>query len=567
MSVTELLISLLGWIALLLWGVRMVRTGITRSFTGQVRGLVAVGSRNPIAAAGIGLIVTLLLQSSTATGLIASSLVSREIMTLASALALMLGADIGSTIAAFIFSINLGILAPLLLIAGVGVFLGSKEDRTRSLARICVGLGLTLLSLRLIGAGSAELRQIPGFSAALALLDTQPVLAMLIAAVLTWIAHSSLSMVILVMSLSAAGVVTLPRALAMVLGANAGGCLAPYIDQLGGPAAARRVALGNLIMRASMAVLVLMLALPLAARALSSVHTLSPGYTVLIFHVAFNLFTAAVFLPFTVYVAKLCLWLLPNAPQSTDPGQPRYLEANLADSPTEALACATRETLALGDLVSGMLDQSLEVFEKDDSRLLKQVEKTDNAVDRLHETIKLYLMKVSSTGLSPEDSRRFVEILTFVTNLEHIGDIIDKNLMELAAKKIRNKLAFSREGLDELRQIHGRVKDNMRLAFNVFTFRDVRLARKLLQEKPLLREAEVYSANSHFARLRAGVSQSLETSGIHLDIIRDLKRINSHLTSVAYPILEAAGELLDSRLRRTESDAGKDVEEPRAQPN
>jgi len=159
------------------------------------------------------------------------------------------------------------------------------------------------------------------------------------------------------------------------------------------------------------------------------------------------------------------------------------------------------------------------------------------------------LMKVSNAGMSAEDSRRFVEILTFITNLEHIGDIIDKNLMELAAKKIRHKLAFSPEGLDELHQFHGRVRDNMRLAFNVFNSRDVRLARKLLNEKPLLREAEVALANSHFARLRAGRIETMETSAIHLDIIRDLKRINSHLTSVAYPILESAGELLETRLR------------------
>jgi phosphate:Na+ symporter len=545
----ELLIAFVGHVALLLWGVRMVRTGITRSFLSEIRRTVALGTRNRVSAAAIGLGVTVLLQSSTAAGLIVSSLVAREIMTLSTALAVMLGADVGTTIAAFVFSIDVSWLSPLLVAAGVILFLASSGDRTRSLARIAIGLGLTLLSLRLLGTFSGELRNSPTFMGLLALLANQPLLAFLIAAVITWLAHSSLSMVILFMSLSASGIITLPLALALVLGANVGGCLAPFIDQLGATAQARRVALGNLLMRGLAALAVLALALPVSLRLLESVHAASAAHSVLIFHCAFNALVAVVFLPLVGWVAALCRRLLPDAPPSEDMAQPRYLDASVIESPTEALACATRETLRLGDIVTTMLEKSLDVLEKDDASELRSIEGMDDAVDRLHEAIKLYLMRISSAGMSHEDSRRFVEILSFVTNLEHIGDIIDKNLMELAGKKIRNKLSFSPEGRDELRQFHARVLDNMRLAFNVFTLRDLRLARKLLAEKPLLREAEVYTANSHFARLRARRPETIETSGLHLDIIRDLKRINSHLTSVAYPILEAAGELLESRLR------------------
>lgn len=554
MSGFELMISFAGFVALLLWGVRMVRTGITRSFTAQVRRVVALGSRNRWSAAAIGLGLTALLQSSTAMGLIVASLVSRELMTLTAALAVMLGADVGTAIAAFIFSIKVSWLAPLLIAIGVFGFLATSDDRARSLARIAIGLGLTLLSLRLIGMASAELRQAPGFAATLALLDGQPVIAFLLGAVVTWLAHSSLSMVILFMSLTAEGLISLPVALALVVGANVGGCIAPYVDQAGAAPSARRVALGNLIMRSAMALVALMVALPFGVGWFERLHAMAPAIAVLAFHMAFNAATALAFLPFVGTVAGWCQGMLPDRPATGDRSEPRYLDANVVDSPTEALACATRETLALGDLVTEMLEHSLEVFERDDMRLLKQIEKMDDAVDGLHEAIKLYLMRVSGSGMSPDDSRRFVEILTFVTNLEHVGDIIDKNLMELASKKIRNKLSFSREGLDELRQFHGRVRDNMRLSFNVFTLRDVRLARKLLAEKPLLREAELSSASSHYERLRAGRPESIETSAIHLDIIRDLKRVNSHLTSVAYPILEAAGELLATRLRDHEDE-------------
>jgi phosphate:Na+ symporter len=194
------------------------------------------------------------------------------------------------------------------------------------------------------------------------------------------------------------------------------------------------------------------------------------------------------------------------------------------------------------------------VFEKSDAKLVKEVEKSDNAVDELHEAIKLYLVKVSKSEMSHEESQRYVEILTFTTNLEHIGDIVDKNLMELAAKKIKTRSTFSPEGLADIRRFHARVMDNARLAFNVFATRDVALARRLLAEKASTRAAELEAADSHFERLREGRLVSIQSSAIHLDVMRDLKRINSHLTAVAYPILEVAGELRDSRLRERKPD-------------
>ena len=505
----DLLLAFVGWVALLLWGVRMVRTGITRSFSGQLRAVVAWGSKTRLMAAGAGLLAAVLLQSSTATGLIVSSLVAREIMQLPAALAVMLGADVGTSIAAFIFSVRIGWVAPLLLAIGVFGFMGTQDDKRRNLARIAIGLGLTLLSLQLIGEAATVLKESPQLAAAMRLLDGQPVLAFLLAAVITWLAHSSLSTVILVMSLAGAGIVSLPLSLALVLGANAGGTLAPYIDQLGSPPAGRRVILGNLLMR-GVAALLCLAALPLAAKYLAPFHAWSAAHAVLAFHAGFNILTALVFLPIVGPVARLARLQLPDEARADDEGTPRYLDPHAIDAPAEALACATRETLAVGDLVAEMLDQTLTVFERDDGRLMKQIERKDDAVDKRHEAIKLYLMKISGAGMSAADSSRFVEILTFITNLEHIGDIIDKNLMDLAAKKMRLKLNFSREGLEELRTFHAQVRDNLTLAYNVFTLRDVRLARKLVNEKPHLREAEVVLSNSHFARLRAGRAESIE---------------------------------------------------------
>jgi phosphate:Na+ symporter len=543
----ETVLNVLGSVALLLWGVRMVRTGLTRAFGAALRRAIAACSRNRVTAFFGGIAVTGLLQSSTATSLLVSSFAGRGLIPLSIAFAIMLGADVGTTIAAQVLSFDLGWVSPLLIGAGVIAFLSSEQDKARHLGRVAIGLGLMLLSLKLLALATQPLRSAPAFMAMLQGLQDEYVIAVVVGTLATWFAHSSLSIVLLVMSFAGSGLIEPKLALALVIGANIGGALAPYMAQSGADVAARRVPLANLMTRAIVGVALL----PFLGQAVEWLSLVDASATRLPvnFHTAFNIAAALVFLPLTDVVAWACRRLLPDKPVPDDPGKPRHLDPNVLDSPAEALGCALRETLNLGDHVSDMLRRTIDVLERNDSKAVKAIEAADNAVDRLYEAIKLYLVQISRNELGEEDGRRYVEILTFTTNLEHIGDIIDKNLMELAAKKIKNRYAFSAEGMAELRAFHARVLENLRLALNVFTTRDITLARRLVGEKASLREAETRAADSHFARLREGRTESLETSSIHMDVIRDLKRINGHLASVAYPILEAAGELADTRLK------------------
>src|ERR687898_1993705 len=543
----ETILNVLGSVCLLLWGVRMVRTGLTRAFGATLRRAIAACSRNRFTAFLGGIAVTGLLQSSTATSLLVSSFAGRGLIPLSIAFAIMLGADVGTTIAAQVLSFDLGWVSPLLIGAGVIAFLSSEQDKARHLGRVAIGLGLMLLSLKLLALATQPLRSAPAFMAMLQGLQDEYVIAVVVGTLATWFAHSSLSIVLLVMSFAGSGLIEPKLALALVIGANIGGALAPYMAQSGADVTARRVPLANLITRAIVGVALL----PFLSQAVEWLSLVDASATRLPvnFHTAFNIAAALVFLPLTDVVAWACRRLLPDKPMPDDPGKPRHLDPNVLDSPAEALGCALRETLNLGDRVSDMLRQTIDVLERNDPKAVKAIEAADNAVDQLYEAIKLYLVQISRNELGEEDGRRYVEILTFTTNLEHIGDIIDKNLMELAGKKIRNRYAFSAEGMAELRAFHARVLENLRLALNVFTTRDITLARRLVAEKASLREAESRAADSHFARLREGRTESIETSSIHMDVIRDLKRINGHLASVAYPILEAAGELADTRLR------------------
>ena len=552
----EILINIAGGIALLLWGVRMVRTGVTRAFGSAIRRGIAVATRRRLTAFATGMAVTGILQSSTATALIVSSFGGRGMIALPAALAVMLGADVGSTLVVQVLSLDISWLSPLFLLVGVVGFLGTEDSKRRNLSRILIGLGLMLLAIRLIMLASHPLRDAETLSVLLHPLTREPLLAILVAAVLTWLAHSSLTIVVLVMSLASLQVISMQLALVLVLGANVGGAITPLVMTLGQLPSARRVPLGNLLIRAAGAAACVW-AVPYVIPYLGMI-SFDDAHRVANFHTIFNLALAVVFLPLVSLVAALVMRMLPERDIVDDEKQPRYLEQSALDTPAVALTCASRETLRMGDEVSEMLTRTMEVFRRDDANMVKEVERSDDVVDGLHEAIKIYLTRLARNELDPTESRRTVEILSFTTNLEHVGDIIDKNLMELAAKKIKARSSFSKEGLAEIESMHAQVVANLQLALNVFMSGDIKLARKLLEQKVQIREMEQRYSEAHYARIGAGRPESVESSSLHLDVLRDLKRINSHVTSVAYPILEDAGQIASSRLRAPENEARRE---------
>jgi phosphate:Na+ symporter len=550
MEGSGILITLLGGVGLLLWSVRMIRTGMTRAFGASLRALLARACSNRVKAFTVGTAITGLLQSSTAMALMLASFTSRKLIALPLALAVMLGADVGTALVALVYSVDVKWLWAPLLFLGVVLFNASEGDRARGAGRMLIGLGLMLLGLTIIGQLAAQMGQSPTLKLILSSLGTEqiPLLAVLAMAALTWLSHSSLAMVLFIMSLAGGGLIDHKLTVALVLGVNLGAAIVPFVALLGSSPMARQVVLGNLLVRGGGA----MLALPFTAYIATWLGAISPNPSFLAvnFHFLFNATIALLALPLVNPLAKLATRIIPGTRAGAgQPREPKHLDPSLIDTPSEALASAMRETLSMGDIVFDMLKKSLPAIEGSDVKAVKEIESTDDDVDSLHEAIKHYLVRTSKADLGEEDSRRYMEILSFTTNLEHIGDIIDKNLMELATKKIKKQYAFSPEGTLDLREFHGQVVDNFQLALNVFATRDIALARRLLQAKANMRSADFRATDQHFARLKEGRPESIETSAIHLDIVRDLKRINSHLTAVAYPILEAAGELTPSRLR------------------
>ncbi len=542
-----LLLNIAGGVALLLWAARMVRTGITRAYGAEIRRVLGRYTKRSLSAFAIGTGVAAILQSSTATVLLAVSFASRGFITVAAGLALMLGADVGTTLVVQVLSFDISWASPVLLLLGVAVFLSASSPLLRHLGRVAIGLGLLLLSLQLIVAASEPLRDSTVLAAVVAPLAQDPILAVLLAALLTWVAHSSVAIVLLVMSFVAVGVLPPALGFALVLGANVGSGIVPLVLTLSSAPVTRRIPLGNLLFRLCGAIAVLPL-IGLVEPLIAAIEA-DPARQIANFHTLFNLALAAVFLPFTGLMARLTEKIFPDGELVEGPARPKHLDPGAVETPTVALACATREVLRMADTVETMLRGVIDVFRDNDAKQIARLSKLDDDVDSLHEAIKLYLTKLSGRGLDESDSRRCVELITFTTNLEHIGDIIDKNLLELGQKKIRNKQEFSKEGWRELSQLHARVVEQMQLSLSVFVSGDIKMARRLLALKEGFRDLEREASERHLERLRSGKIESIETSALHLDILRDLKRINSHLTSVAYPILDAEGELRRSRLK------------------
>jgi phosphate:Na+ symporter len=552
------LLDLMGGVALLLWGLHMVRSGIMRAFGSELRRVLNTALRNRALALLAGIGVTALLQSSTATGLLMTSFAARGLVDLVPALAVMLGANVGTTLIVQVLSFDISAVAPVLFLLGLLAFNLGGRTRTRDLGRVTIGLGLMLLSLHILLDTLAPAESAPSVRALLSAITGEPVLCVLLAAALTWAAHSSAAVVLLVMSLAYSHFVSPVAALALVLGANLGSAINPLLEgSSSANPASRRVPLGNLISRLVGVALVLPLLQPISelfARLDSNATRMVAD-----FHTAFNVVLALVFVFLLDGLAALLRWLVPDPEKRAEPSAPLYLDEAAINTPSVALACAERETLHMGDVVEDMLRKAMTALMTNDRKLVADVSRMDNIVDRLDEAIKLYVTKITRESLDERDGRRAMEIIAFSINLEHIGDIIDKNLMELAVKKIKHKYEFSKEGAAELADFHKRIIDNLRLAFSVFINDNVKIARTLIEEKTQLRTAELACADSHLARLREGRPESIETSSLHLDVLRDLKRIHSHICSVAYPVLEATGELQPNRLKEIDREAPSDL--------
>lgn len=538
MNIYIVFLHIAGAVTLLLWATRMVRTGMERSQKAVLQRLLGQGERGRIKAAALGGGVAMLLQSSTAVALLAAGFAASGQLSLSLGLATMLGADLGSALVVQFLTINPEWLMSLLLLVGGTMFLRGRNRDMRQIGRMIMGIGLILISLHLIGQATAPLRDAPLLPGIISYLAGDPFTAFLLAAGFTWIIHSSVAFVLLVVTLAVQGLVPFELGASLVLGANIGSGLIAFMLTRAGTAAAKRITLGNLIFRGILALVIL------GVLWLSHIPGtyLGPDAArqIVNFHLLYNVVLLVAALPLTGPMARLTEWLVPSAPVEADAWgiSPIRLDDRLISQPPLALASAKRELLRMAEVVERMLEPIMALYQTADPEKIREIKQLEQAVNAAQSEIKLYLSRIRYPEPHGPEALRGQELAQFAINLEYVGDAVVKTLVKLAETRSEQKVKFSAAGWRELNDLHHRVVENLHLALNVLMSEDRASAQLLLAQKASVGDAGRASAAEHLGRLREGGQQSIATSNIHLETVRAFKNINSLLASVAYPVLE-----------------------------
>ncbi|MEP7239491.1 MAG: Na/Pi cotransporter family protein [Devosia sp.] len=544
MDFTLAVLGLAGAIALFLWGTHMAQTGVQRALGPRLRRVLGLTLSNRVKAffAGIGL--TLLLQSSTATGLMAASFTASGLVDLLPAMAVMLGANVGTALMVQVLAFDVAVVSPILVLAGFLMFRRSANALVHDLGRALIGLGLMLLALHQMLAILASVETAPQFAAAVGIVAAVPALAFVFAALAAWGIHSSVAVVLLIISLASSGALPLDVALIAVLGANFGTAVNPLLEADAATPKARRLPTGNLINR----LVGIAVALPLAGLAAHWLGSgLSPAHAVAVFHLGFNLILALVFLPLLAPAQVGLKRLLPDV-VTVNPAAPLYLDRAARETPLVALGGAAREALRLADVLEEMLHGAHDALLKSNRRLIEETRSRDDVLDGLNTAIKRYLTSIDADELNEDDQRRLNQILIFSMNIEQAGDVIDRNLLPHVSKRLKRGLVGS-DTDSELALLMDRLVLNLRTAASLFMTEDARVARTLAEEKVTFRRAEREAMAAHFNVMRSDERSTGMQSALHLDLLRDMKLINSLIVAAAaYPVLDHAGELLPSRL-------------------
>ena len=546
------LLNLLSALALLVWGTHIVRTDVLRVYGAQLRRILSTSIKRRSLAFLAGVGVTSLVQSSNATAVIVCSFVAQGLVSLTPALTIMLGADVGTALMTGVLSFDLSWISPLLIFGGVVVYLSRRHTSVGRLARAVIGLGLILLALEMITAATRPMIQGAGIKVLFSTLTGDIVLDALIGAIFAMLTYSSLAAVLLAATLATSGIISLKVALCLVIGANLGSGILALLTAASQNVAGRRVALGSMLFRLSGAIVVL----PFINYIELWIALLGKDlrFSVVAFHVLYNTVRCGLLLPLVEPMSRLCVRLLPESQKDEeDAAVARHLDLAAIDTPSLALANASREVLRIGDLIEKMLLSLLPVIRDNNQQRAQQIRKLDDDVDKLYTAVKMYLARVSREELNEKEVRRWTNIVTLTINLEQAGDIIERIVKGIESKKIALQRSFSAAGMNEVCEMHARLVASLQLGLSVFLDGDLKSAQKLLAEKEAFRDLERAYSKTHLTRLAGETQQSIETSSLHLDLISDMRRMHSLFCSTAYSVLDEAG-----MLRRSRMDTGED---------
>ena len=524
--------GVIGGLSLFLFGLNFVGRALNRAAGGRLRHMIFSLSERKVMGILVGALLTVLVQSSSATVAMLMSFANAGLVNLSQSLGLILGAEVGTIVTIQVIAFKVTSFAPLLV--ALGFLLMSLRQPYVYIGRTLFGVGMVFLGLRLMADAVAPLQTSPQFKVAIAFLGTRPFLTAVFAALFAAVARSSAGPIGVAMMLSYEGIIDLNGAVAVVLGANLGSAVTALLGAARSTTEGRRVALAHTVFKTVVVIIFFVLlrhfTTLLTAIGGSTARQIANAHTIL------NLATVVLFFPIVSPFERLIRAVVKEGPE-TLARKPRYLDYTALDTPSLAIGQAQREAMRMADIVVAMFANVKDVLKRNDDALRKEIVAEDDRVDELAESTTTYLTRISQEELTKDQSLKEVALLYIVDELESVGDVISKSLMIYAKKKIELGFYFSKEGFSEINEFHQFVSESLRMAVTAFSCWDRDLASKTLhrREEGERRLSRLHDA--HIDRLRKDKKESLDTSSVHLDLIRDLERINFHAANTAEAVL------------------------------
>ncbi|MDH3976103.1 MAG: Na/Pi cotransporter family protein [Deltaproteobacteria bacterium] len=528
-------LSLISGLFLLLYGVKIAGEGFQRAAGPKLRQILYYVTSNRLVGVTIGALVTAVIQSSSATTVMIVGFVSSGLINLAQAVGVVLGANIGTTFTVQLIAFKIYDYAVIMVGIGAALVLFGRKKNIVFTGQGILGFALIFLSMKIMSDAMIPMKDSRLFREILLSMEGNTIGLLLISTIFTGIVQSSAATIGVALALSLQGLISIDGALPIILGANVGTCITAALSAMNVTNEAKKVAVVHVLFN----VLGVIVFLPLLGifRDIVFMTSAELSRQIANAHTFFNFTVTILFIPFTTHLARLADKVIPEEDDAEMRFKPKYLNVQVLESPDVAFGLATREALRMADIAQEMFSKCIYVIIKDDQDLLVRVEEMDDQLDILDKEIKLYITKISQKALTEGESKREVAILTLVNDLENIGDIIDKNIMELAKKKISTGLSFSTEGQKEIIDFFSKVADNFEMAISAFATGDSDLAWKVLKNKEKLGNLERELKAAHISRLHKGLKESIDTSSIHLDLLSNLKRINHHIINISYPLI------------------------------
>lgn len=535
---------LIGGFAFFFFGLKSVRKGLEVVAGDRLRAAMGRVAGNRFMAFGFGAFVTLILQSSGATSAMLVSFADTGLLTLFQATAVMLGADIGTTFVVVLLSIK-AITQYALLIVACGFFMeiAARKRRTRDVGSVILGFGLIFYGMYLMTSAAEPLKDSEIAMKAFAFLSSNPFTTIVLATIVSGAIHSAGTIGIAI-ALAFAGTISLEAALPIVLGANIGTCVTAVLASLAAGTEGKRVAIAHTLSKL-IGVFIVFPFLPQIAVWIGLIdktcQTYVPGHvsgvaaSIALAHILFNVGLAIVFLPLLSPLIKLVRHIVPAPPLKEEAFGPKYLDKSALDTPALAFAQAKREIMRIGIIAQRLFAECLKMFSKGEDAYdaINHMKDEDDKIDMLEKAVRFYLAELGTERLSAKQVKTQMALLSIAADMEEIGDTISREMTHLAIKKAKWRRIFSDEGWQDLRNFQAMVSENLGLTISMIEQPAEEIAIKIERHDEHMNDVEQNLRQAHITRLHQGLQESFDTSSIHMDILANIRRINSKLTHIA----------------------------------